>query len=82
MPLREPMGQAVALQQVTKRAAGRKSFVAHRRKYEDFVDRELLRQNTVEPHVGEYAAGETEMAGLGRCKSRPIEPSTTFSSTF
>ena len=60
--LAEPAADAVAPQQKRQRTADRQAFVAHRRKDEDPVEIELLRQQPVEAHIGEHAAGKPEVA--------------------
>ncbi len=56
------MRQAVALLEIAERAAGRGALVAHRRKDEDFLERQLFGQHAVEPHIGEHAARDAEAA--------------------
>src|SRR5947209_10399371 len=57
----QPARYPVALQEICEGAPDRYSFVAHRRKNEDFLDRQLLGKYAVQSHVGEHPAGDAEV---------------------
>ncbi len=56
---------AVARMQEGERGADRQAVVPHRGKYEHLVQRQGFGKQPVEPHVGEQAAGQRELARAG-----------------
>ncbi len=80
--LRQPGGEAVALLKEREGGADRNAAVAHRRKDENLVERALLRQQPIEPDVGEQAAGKPQMARARSCASQArTDASIRFSVT-
>ena len=58
------MCDAVALQEELQRPADDQAVIAHRRNDEHLVERQRLCQETIEPNIGEDAAGKAEAAHL------------------
>src|SRR5262249_9110787 len=65
MAVTQPGLGAVTLVQEGEPGADREALVAHRGKYEHFIQRQRFGKQPVEPHIGEQAAGKSELARAG-----------------